>query len=51
MDAHGGEPMVPFCGALEAKLVSLGEAEGKKYLEDLKTQVEYLLIAINEFIE
>jgi obg-like ATPase 1 len=38
VDAHGGEPMVPFCGALEAKLVSLGEEEGKKYLEEIKTQ-------------
>jgi len=37
VDAHGGEPMVPFCGALENKLVELGEDEAKKYLEENKT--------------
>jgi len=37
VDANGGEPMVPFCGALEAKLVDLGEEPAKKYLEEAKT--------------
>jgi len=38
VDAHGGEPMVPFCGALEAKLLELGEEGSKKYLEEIKGQ-------------
>jgi len=36
IDAHGAEPMVPFCGAFEAKVLELGEEEGKKYAEDNK---------------
>jgi len=36
VDAHGGEPMVPFCGALEAKLVELGDDASKKYQEEIK---------------
>jgi obg-like ATPase 1 len=49
VDAHGGEPIVPFCGALESKvkftkgvciysykLLELGEDEGKKYCEENK---------------
>jgi len=38
VDAHGGEPMVPFCGALEAKLLELGEEGAKKYCEEIKGQ-------------
>jgi len=38
VDAHGGEPIVPFCGALESKLLELGEDEGKKYCEENKVQ-------------
>jgi len=38
VDAHGGEPMVPFCGTLEAKLLELGEEGSKKYLEEIKGQ-------------
>jgi len=30
VDTHGAEPMVPFCGALEAKLVELGDDAAKK---------------------
>jgi len=37
VDMHGAEPIVPFCGSLEAKLVDLGEQESKKYLEEIKT--------------
>jgi len=37
VDAHGGEPLVPFCGALESKLVELGEEAAKKYCEENKT--------------
>jgi len=35
IDAHGGEPIVPFCGAFEAKLVQI-EDEGakKKFCEE-----------------
>jgi len=36
VDTHGGEPMVPFCGALESKLLELGEEAGKKYCEENK---------------
>jgi len=36
VDAHGGEPMVPFCGSLEAKLVELGDDAAKKYQEEIK---------------
>jgi len=36
VDTHGGEPMVPFCGALEAKLVELGDDAAKKYQEEIK---------------
>jgi len=36
VDAHGGEPMVPFCGALESKLFGMSEEEAKKYCEDNK---------------
>jgi len=36
VDTHGGEPIVPLCGALESKLVELGEDEGKKYCEENK---------------
>jgi len=38
VDAHGGEPMVPFCGALEAKLLELGDEGAKQYLEEIKGQ-------------
>jgi len=38
VDAHGGEPIVPFCGALESKLLELGEDEAKKYCEENKLQ-------------
>lgn len=37
VDAHGGEPLVPFCGNLETKLLELGEDEAKKYSEENKT--------------
>jgi len=36
VDSHGGEPMVPFCGALESKLLELGEEGAKKYCEENK---------------
>lgn len=34
----GGEPIVPFCGCLEAKLLDMGEEAAKKYCEDNKLQ-------------
>jgi len=37
-DAHGGEKMVPFSGALEAKLLGMSEDERKKYCEERKVQ-------------
>jgi len=37
VDANGGEPMVPFCGALETKLLGMSDDEAKKYLEEAKT--------------
>src|SRR4051794_15034741 len=37
VDAHGGEPMVPFCGALESKLVGMTPEEAKAYSEENKT--------------
>jgi len=37
VDEHGGEPMVPFCGALETKLLDLGDEAAKKYCEENKT--------------
>jgi len=37
VETHGGEPMVPFCGQFESKLMELGDTdEGKKYCEDNK---------------
>jgi len=36
VDANGGEPMVPFCGGLEAKFLEMTEANTKKYAEDNK---------------
>jgi len=36
VDAHGGEPMVPFCGALESKLIEMGEDAVKQYCEENK---------------
>jgi obg-like ATPase 1 len=38
VDEHGGEPMVPFCGALEANLLAMGEEEAAKYCEANKVQ-------------
>jgi len=37
-DAHGGEPIVPFCGALEAKLLAMDDAGRAKYCEENKVQ-------------
>jgi len=31
VDAHGGEPMVPVCGSLEAKYLEMNEEDTKKY--------------------
>jgi len=36
VDANGGEPMVPFCGSLEAKFLEMSEDLIKKYAEDNK---------------
>jgi obg-like ATPase 1 len=36
VDAHGGEPMVPFCGALETKLIGMDAEEAKRYCEEQK---------------
>jgi len=36
VDAHGGEPMVPVCGALESKYVDMSDEEVKKYNEENK---------------
>jgi len=36
IDAHGSEPMVPFCGSFESKLLELGEEGAKKYCEETK---------------
>jgi len=38
VDANGGEPMVPFCGALESKLLEMTPDQQKKHLEDNKLQ-------------
>jgi len=38
VDANGGEPMVPWCGVLEAKLLEMTPEAGKKYQEDNKIQ-------------
>jgi len=38
VDANGGEPMVPFCGALESKLLEMDGEQIKKYCEDNKLQ-------------
>jgi len=35
-DAHGAEPMVPFCVAFETKLLELGDEGAKKYCEEVK---------------
>jgi obg-like ATPase 1 len=37
VDEHGGEPMVPFCGAFEAKIFEMGPEEVQKYCEQNKT--------------
>jgi len=34
----GSEPIVPFCGSLEAKLLDMGEEAAKKYCEENKLQ-------------
>jgi len=39
VDAHGGEPIVPFCGSFEAKLIDIGEEEArKKFCEEVSCQ-------------
>jgi len=38
IDANGGEPIVPFCGALEFKFLGMDEEEKKKYCEENKVQ-------------
>jgi obg-like ATPase 1 len=38
VDANGGEPMVPFCGALESKLLEMDPDQTKKYCEENKVQ-------------
>jgi obg-like ATPase 1 len=37
VDEHGGEKIVPFCGAFEAMLLELDEEKRKAYLEEHKT--------------
>jgi len=37
-DAHGGEPIVPFCGSFEAKLLAMSDEEKQKYCEENKIQ-------------
>jgi obg-like ATPase 1 len=36
IDENGGEPMVPFCGALESKFLEMSEEAAKKYSEENK---------------
>jgi len=36
IDAHGGEPMVPFCGTFENKLGEMGEESLKQYCAENK---------------
>jgi obg-like ATPase 1 len=36
VDAHGGEPIVPVCGAIEAKYLDMSEDEIKKFNEENK---------------
>lgn len=36
VDEHGGEPIVPFCGALENKFVGMSPEDQKKYADDNK---------------
>lgn len=38
VDAHGGETMVPFCGALEAKLAAMDPEDAKKYCQEKGVQ-------------
>jgi len=38
VDANGGEPMVPFCGALESKLLEMDPEQTKKYCDENKLQ-------------
>lgn len=38
VDAHGGEPMVPFSGAIEQQYLTLSEEEAKAFSEEKKTQ-------------
>lgn len=38
IDANGGEPIVPFCGAFEFKLLEMSDDEKSKYFEDNKIQ-------------
>jgi len=38
IDAHGGEPMVPFCGTLESKLIDMGEEQAKQFCNENKVQ-------------
>jgi len=37
IDAHGGGSIIPFCGALEAHLVTLGDDEVKSFLSTKQT--------------
>jgi len=36
VDANGGEPMVPFCGALESRFLEMSEEDKQKYAEEKK---------------
>jgi len=38
VDAHGKEPIVPFCGTLEAKLLPMNEDQVKQYCQENKVQ-------------
>jgi len=38
VDANGGEPMVPFCGALESKWIDMNEEAQKAYFAENKVQ-------------
>jgi len=38
VDAHGGEPMVPFSGAIEQQYLNMSEEEAKAFSEEKKTQ-------------
>lgn len=42
VQAHGGEPIIPFSGKFEAKLLDLPEDEASKYCKEVSHESTFL---------